>query len=64
MEELAALRQFLVSGNTEDAIALIDRLSEMGRQAIIRNIESYLIILLAYLVKHQAEPRIIYSWLA
>lgn len=64
MEELAELRQLLVSGNTTEAIALIDELEEMGRKAIIRNIESYLIILLAHLIKHQAEQRMTNSWLA
>ena len=64
MEELAEIRQLLVSGNTTEAIALIDELEEMGRKAIIRNIESYLIILLAHLIKHQAEQRMTNSWLA
>lgn len=39
MEELAQLRQLLVAGNTQDAIALIDELEEMSKKAIIRNIE-------------------------
>ena len=64
MEELAELRQLIVSGNTTEAIALIDELEEMGRKAIIRNIESYLMILLAHLIKHQAEQRMTNSWLA
>lgn len=64
MEELAQLRQLLVAGNTQDAIALIDELEEMSRKAIIRNIESYLVLLLAHLIKHQAEQRITNSWLA
>ena len=64
MEELAELRQLLVSGNTIEAIALVDELEEMGRKAIIRNIESYLIVLLAHLIKHQAEQRMTNSWLA
>ena len=64
MEELAELRQLLISGNTTEAIALIDELEEMGRKAIIRNIESYLIILLAHLIKCQAEQRMTNSWLA
>ena len=64
MEELAELRQLVISGNTTEAIALIDELEEMGRKAIIRNIESYLIILLAHLIKFQAEQRMTNSWLA
>ena len=55
MEELAQLRQLLVAGNTQDAIALINELEEMSKKAIIRNIESYLVLLLAHLIKHQAE---------
>ena len=64
MEELIELRQLLVAGNTIEAIALIDELEEIGRKAIIRNIESYLIILLAHLIKFQAEQRMTNSWLA
>ena len=64
MEELVELRQLIVSGNTTEAITLIDELEEMGRKAIIRNIESYLLILLAHLIKYQAEQRITNSWLA
>ena len=64
MEELAQLRQLLVAGNTLEAIALVDELEEMSKKAIIRNIESYLVLLLAHLIKHQAEQRITNSWLA
>ena len=64
MEELAQLRQLLVAGNTIEAIALIDELEEMSKKAIIRNIESYLVLLLAHLIKYQAEQRITNSWLA
>jgi hypothetical protein len=64
MEELAQLRKLLIAGNMTEAIALIDELEEMGRKAIIRNIESYLVLLLAHLIKYQAEQRITNSWLA
>ena len=64
MEELAQLRQLLVAGNPKKAIALIDELSEMSKKAIIRNIESYLVLLLAHLIKYQAEQRITNFWLA
>jgi hypothetical protein len=64
MEELAQLRQLLVAGNTREAIALVDELEEMSKKAIIRNIESYLVLLLAHLIKHQAEQRMTNSWLA
>ena len=64
MEELAQLRQLLIAGNTTEAIALVDELEEMSKKAIIRNIESYLVLLLAHLIKHQAEQRMTNSWLA
>ena len=64
MEELAQLRQLLIAGNTSEAITLIDELEEMSKKAIIRNIESYLVLLLAHLIKHQAEQRMTNSWLA
>ena len=53
MEELAQLRQLLVAGNTIEEIALIDELEKMSKKTIIRNIESYLVLLLAHLIKHQ-----------
>ena len=64
MEELTQLRELLAAGNTLEAIALIDELEEMSKKAIIRNIESYLVLLLAHLIKHQAEQRMTNSWLA
>lgn len=64
MEELAQLRQLLVAGNNLEAIALVDELEEMSKKAIIRNIESYLVLLLAHIIKHQAESRMTNSWLA
>jgi hypothetical protein len=36
----------------------------MSKKAIIRSIESYLVLLLAHLIKHQAEQRMTNSWLA
>ena len=55
MEELAQLRQLLIAGNTMEAIALIDELEEMSKKAIIRNIESYLVLLLAHLIKTRSR---------
>ncbi|WP_052055551.1 hypothetical protein [Myxosarcina sp. GI1] len=57
MEELVQLRQMVLMCKTTEAIALIDELEEMSKRAIIRNIESYLVLLLSYLIKHQAEQR-------
>lgn len=64
MEELLQLRQMLVMGKTTEAIALIDELEEMSKRAVIRNIESYLVLLLSHLIKHQAEQRMTNSWMA
>ena len=58
------MRQLLIAGNMIDAIvkrryaiALIDELEEMSKKAIIRNIESYVVLLLAHSIEHQAEQK-------
>jgi hypothetical protein len=64
MEELAELRNNIIAGKYSDALAIIDELEEMSRRDIIRKIESYLIRLLAHLIKNQLEERFTNSWIA
>ncbi|MEM9904182.1 MAG: DUF29 family protein [Cyanobacteria bacterium P01_D01_bin.44] len=62
-QELLDLRRSLVEGRYEDALLLVDELEGMGKQAILRNIESFLVRLLVHLLKNQVEQRLTHSWL-
>jgi hypothetical protein len=64
MEELTELRNKIIAGRYSDALAIIDELEEMSRRDIIRKIESYLVRLLAHLIKNQLEERLTNSWIA
>jgi hypothetical protein len=64
MEELAELRNNIIAGRYSDALTIIDELEEMSRRDIIRKIESYLVRLLAHLIKNQLEERLTNSWIA
>ncbi len=62
MEEILELKQLLIARNYERALVLVEELEEMGKAATIRNIERFLILLLAHIIKHQAEDRMTNSW--
>ncbi|MEO1402562.1 MAG: DUF29 family protein, partial [Cyanobacteria bacterium J06635_1] len=62
-QELLDLRRSLLEGRYEDALLLVDELEGMGKQAILRNIESFLVRLLVHLIKNQVEQRLTRSWL-
>ena len=62
-QELTDLRRSLQEGRYTDALALVDELEDMGKQAILRNIESFLVRLLVHLIKNQVEQRLTHSWL-
>ncbi len=64
VQELIDLRQSIVEGRYQDALAIIDELEGMGKQAILRNIESFLVRLLIHLIKNQLEKRLTNSWAA
>jgi hypothetical protein len=63
-QELIELRASIVEGRYADALALVDELEEMSKQAILRNIESFLVRLLIHLIKNQVEQRLDNSWAA
>jgi hypothetical protein len=52
VQELIELKQSIVERRYQDAIDIIDELEIMGKQAILRNIESYLVRLLIHLIKN------------
>lgn len=64
VQELVNLRASILQGRFADALLLIDELEGMSRQAILRNIESFLVRLLIHLIKNQVEQRLNNSWAA
>lgn len=63
-QELADLRQSIVSGHYDEALVIIDELEEMSKKAILRTLRSYLIRLMSHLIKNQVEQRLTNSWAA
>lgn len=61
-QELIDLRQSILEGRYQDALDIIDELEGMSKQAILRNIEFYLVHLLVHLIKIQIEKRTTKSW--
>jgi len=61
-QELIDLRNSILEGRYTDALTIVDELEGMSRQAILRNIKSYLRILLIHLIKNQIEQRLTSSW--
>ncbi|HHP7230557.1 MAG TPA: DUF29 family protein [Xenococcaceae cyanobacterium] len=64
VQELIALKQSIIEGRYQDALDIVDELEAMNKQAILRNIESYLVRLLIHLIKNQVEKRLTNSWAA
>ncbi|MEH2403702.1 DUF29 family protein [Nostoc sp.] len=62
MEELLTLKDLLVKGDVQGALLIVEELTEMSRNDIIKTIRSYAVILLLYLIKQQAENRTTRSW--
>ncbi|WP_017654020.1 DUF29 family protein [Fortiea contorta] len=63
-QELIDLRTCIQEGRYADALAIVDELEGMSKQAILRNIQAYLRILLIHLIKNQIEQRLTNSWAA
>ncbi len=61
-QELIDLRASILEGRYADALAIVDELEGMSRQAILRNIQSFLRVLLIHLIKNQVEQRLTNSW--
>ncbi|MGL6343046.1 MAG: DUF29 family protein, partial [Waterburya sp.] len=64
VQELIELRQSIVAGRYQEALDIVDELEGMGKQAILRNLESFLVCLLIHLIKNQVEKRLTNSWAA
>jgi len=63
-QELIDLRTCIQEGRYADALVIVDELEGMSKQAILRNIQAYLRILLIHLIKNQVEQRLTSSWVA
>lgn len=64
VQELTNLKTCILEQRYQDALEIIDELEFMGKQAILRNIESFLVRLLIHLIKNQVEKRFTNSWVA
>ena len=62
MEELLTLKDLLVKGDVQGALIIVEELTEMSRNDIIKTIRCYAVILLLHLIKQQAENRTTRSW--
>lgn len=63
-QELIDLRASILEGRYTDALAIVDELEGMSKQAILRNIESFITRILIHLIKNQIEQRLTNSWAA
>ncbi|PPJ62461.1 DUF29 family protein [Cuspidothrix issatschenkoi] len=63
-QELIDLRNCILEQRYTDALAIVDELEGMSKKAIIRQIKSFLKILLIHLIKNQIEKRLTNSWTA
>lgn len=63
-QELIDLRNSILEERYEDALAIIDELEGMSKQAILRNIDSFLVRIFIHLLKNQVEKRLTNSWVA
>ena len=64
VQEFIDLRNSILEGRYEDALAIVDELEGMSKQATLRTIESYLLRLCVHLMKNQIEQHLTNSWVA
>ena len=63
-QELIDLRNSIMAGRDRDALAIVDRLDWMSKKAILRNIKSYLVRLIAHLIINEVEQCLTNAWAA
>jgi hypothetical protein len=63
-QELIDLRNSILEQRYTDALAIVDELEGMGKQAILRNIQAFIKVLFIHLIKNQIEQRLTNSWAA
>ena len=62
MEELLELKQLLLANQVQDALILVEEMTEMSKDDKLNKIFSFAKILLLHLIKQQAENRSTRSW--
>ncbi len=62
MEELFELKNMLLAGNIDDALLMVEELTEMSKDDKLNKIFSFGKILLLHLIKQAAEKRKTRSW--
>ncbi|MBN3874318.1 DUF29 family protein [Nostoc sp. JL33] len=63
-QELIDLKKSILEGRYADALAIVDELEGMSKKAILRQIKSFLRILVIHLIKNKLEQRLTNSWAA
>ncbi len=63
-QELMDLRDSIMAGRYDDALAIVDELEAMSKKDILRKIKSFLLRLIVDLIKNQVEQRLTNSWAA
>ncbi|WP_016950434.1 DUF29 family protein [Anabaena sp. PCC 7108] len=63
-QELIDLRNSILEQRYADALAIVDELEGMSKKAILRQIKSFLKVLLIHLIKNKIEKRLTNSWAA
>ncbi|MBD2568666.1 DUF29 family protein [Anabaena lutea FACHB-196] len=63
-QELVDLRTSIIEKRYADALAIVDELEGMSKKATLRQIKSFLKILLIHLLKNNLEQRLTNSWVA
>ena len=53
VQELIDLKNCILAGRNEDALAIVDELEGMSKQANLRKISWFLLMLLIHLIKNQ-----------
>jgi len=56
MLEILEIKKHLLAGELESALQIVEELEEIGRQSEIRNLESFLVILLIYIKSQMRSP--------
>jgi hypothetical protein len=62
MEELLELKELLVGGNINEALLLVEEMTEMSKDDKLNKISSYAKVLLLHLIKREAEKHTTRSW--
>ena len=63
-QELIDLRNSILAGRYTDALTIVDQLAGMNKQAILRQIQFFLVRLMVNLIKNQLEQRLTNYWVA